>query len=489
MKITNLSLLLLLVISLSSCIKENEIVNKKFAQIEKVKVTPSDEGLIFSARMLSEGIQPVIEYGFVCYVWDQENLVTVSFPGAPPREFSYTFTGGLPQNNVYKAAAYIKTPEYTIYSADTEFNCPPEQEPVITGFSPKRGTTGTKVTIYGKYFFWNPEATKVFFGQCEAKVLKATSDSLVVEIGEGNRDGLFEISVITNTHFATMSEEPFEVWFPWSIKLNGLDYTDEDAVIYDSLLFIFKNDKTLMYNINTGHSYRLPAFPGYDRTEAATFVYDGNIYYGLGQVLGEGYYTDLWALDLTNYSWSKKSDYPGTPGILRNPFVIGNKVYMGPGEIPTTLNEPDQYMYDFYEYDPASDTWTRKKDFPVKAGSVGFQFSAYGKGYMSAWAKRDIYEYNPVTDEWKYITRYKGQALVDLAGFAMNGKIYLGLGNGLPGYPDRFYYDMWEYNPESNEWNESIDFDADHYLKVEETFPSGYILFNKTLYKFNPAKE
>ena len=88
-------------------------------------------------------------------------------------------------------------------------------------------------------------------------------------------------------------------------------------------------------------------------------------------------------------------------------FSIGNKGYMGTGIDATYTPKKD-----FWEYDPATNVWTQKADFP----GATRQFAA---------------------------------------GFSMGGKAYIGIGSD--GY-GRYYKDFWEYDPAINVWTRKADF-------------------------------
>ena len=59
--------------------------------------------------------------------------------------------------------------------------------------------------------------------------------------------------------------------------------------------------------------------------------------------------------------WTQKTNFSGAPRYHSVAFAIGNKIYVGTGWNNTS------YYNDFYEYDPASDTWTQKANFPGDA--------------------------------------------------------------------------------------------------------------------------
>ncbi len=81
-------------------------------------------------------------------------------------------------------------------------------------------------------------------------------------------------------------------------------------------------------------------------------------------------------------------------------FCILNKAYIGTGEDST-----GNFLKDFWEYDPATDSWTQLADFigTSRTGAVGFGIdsSGYlGLGRDSISFLKDLWKYNPFINSW-----------------------------------------------------------------------------------------
>ena len=71
---------------------------------------------------------------------------------------------------------------------------------------------------------------------------------------------------------------------------------------------------------------------------------------------------------------------------------------------------------DFWEYDPATDTWTQKANFGggARTGAVGFSIGT--KGYVGTGIdandllRKDFWEYDPVTNKWTRKANFGGTA-------------------------------------------------------------------------------
>ena len=87
---------------------------------------------------------------------------------------------------------------------------------------------------------------------------------------------------------------------------------------------------------------------------------------------------DFWEYDPAANSWTQKADF-GNPGDYREfavGFSIGSKGYIGTGYV--FGSDP----MDFWEYDPATDTWTQKADFGGGPREFAVGFSIGSKGYI-----------------------------------------------------------------------------------------------------------
>jgi N-acetylneuraminic acid mutarotase len=138
---------------------------------------------------------------------------------------------------------------------------------------------------------------------------------------------------------------------------------------------------------------------------------------------------------------------------------------LGPGWTPKAL---------VYEYDPASNDWTKKRPMALPSHHVAFasykdKIYAFGgftlpdSGPPSWRAIDNAWEYDPATDTWKALAPMptkRGAA----AASVVNGKIYvIGGANSLPNFtesgihparPHQVLATVEEYDPESNTWRE-----------------------------------
>jgi N-acetylneuraminic acid mutarotase len=169
-------------------------------------------------------------------------------------------------------------------------------------------------------------------------------------------------------------------------------------------------------------------------------------------------YNDFWEYDPGSDSWMQKANYPGGPRLSPFGFAIGTKGYAGCGLDASLYGQPD-----FYEFNPATNTWTPKATF---AGTPIFGATAvvwnntalimFGDDWAPNYYKHsEIYSYNAVTNAWNYVGVFPGDGRRDHVAFNINNKIYFGTGN------DNTYTelnDWWEWDPGTGSMTQKPNF-------------------------------
>lgn len=151
-------------------------------------------------------------------------------------------------------------------------------------------------------------------------------------------------------------------------------------------------------------------FPSAGRMRPAKFVIDGKAYVMGGLSAQE----HLWEFDPTATSegmdahgnpmgvWSQKAYYEGESSYIYLPstFVIDGIAYMY--NLYPSRNEEGERVNtsEFWSYDPATDLWFEKANFPGELRQNMISFSINGKGYMGGERDPDFWEYNPSTNTW-----------------------------------------------------------------------------------------
>ena len=204
-------------------------------------------------------------------------------------------------------------------------------------------------------------------------------------------------------------------------------------------------------------------YAGIPRWDAVSFSIGTKGYIVTGAKYDGGAYTrhkDLWEFDPTTNIWSQKADFGGEGRFAGIGFSIGTKGYVGFGLIGSFY-----YATDFWEYNSITNVWTKKADLGEtgsREGAVGFSIGS--KGYMGTGAShnqgygtrlKDFYEYNPATDAWTKKADFGGAARCAAVGFSVGSKGYIGTGNNAAGTT---FKDFWEFDPTNNSWTKKADF-------------------------------
>lgn len=164
-----------------------------------------------------------------------------------------------------------------------------------------------------------------------------------------------------------------------------------------------------------------------------------------------GYYKDFWQYDPSTDHWTQKRDFPEVQR-MGTAFSINTKGYVGIGNISSC------YATVFYEYDPALDVWTSLADFPPGLRTSAISFSIQGKGYVGTGldlhgpghGTNDLWKYDPQTNSWSQKADFPGGSRYWAAAFVIGNLAYLGTGSNLSGSGSAHMRDFWAYNPDSN---------------------------------------
>ena len=235
-------------------------------------------------------------------------------------------------------------------------------------------------------------------------------------------------------------------------------------------LFSCKKEKPFVPNYENGLPglwVQLGDFAGVGRVRSFGFTI-GNKGYVLGGNADSGFnqflLNDFWEYDPATDKWTRKADYPGLAGEYVRGFSINNKGYMGTGYGKRILVPGDDSPQndDFWEYDPAVDKWTRKADFAGGKRENVVAFAINGTGYMGLGTNnnydanyKDFWKYDVTADKWTRVADYPGSGSFGAIGFAVNDKGYAGLGGAAP---DIAAKDIWEYDAAANKWTKKADF-------------------------------
>ena len=155
-------------------------------------------------------------------------------------------------------------------------------------------------------------------------------------------------------------------------------------------------------------------------------------YIGLGHINGTGQdisFKDWWEYDPASDTWTQKADFPvATHGAVS--FVVDNCPVVGGGSALSTQ---------FYKFNTLTNTWSQIANciLPNPGDSQGF--AVYNEGFV--YQANQLAKYNPNTDSWSFCANAPATFGNWTCSFVIEGSGFIKAGNQL-----------WEYKPLHNQW-------------------------------------
>jgi len=411
-----------LLIILSSC-EKLDLLREIALSTKRVEIMTSTDVRV-TGEILDEG-EGIEDYGFVFSSTNNTPTIasatgiTESVDRAKPGEF-VQIIGGLEPRVLYYVRTYA-TPDGTNYRySDPITFIIADVWTQKSSFGGLSRANATAFTIDGKGYMGMGNNTTDYLYDFWVYDQELNTWTQKADFPSGTS--------VTNFHIATPT---------WAIL--GLEGTQETwAYDFDGNTWIQKSD-----------------FPGVARFLGFSFHLAGNVYVG-GGVVHEpalGYPVDLWEYDPVDDVWTRKTDFPGPGREHAASLKIGENGYVGMG---LTMDELDNVIYhtDFWQYDPTTGgsdtrgnplgTWTQKADAPGTTKFLGYSFDM--KGFVFSMNRFLIYD--PALNAWSETKPFDAVPRINAAGFALNGRAYVGTGlYDTGGGTLAVIRDFWEYIP------------------------------------------
>jgi N-acetylneuraminic acid mutarotase len=174
------------------------------------------------------------------------------------------------------------------------------------------------------------------------------------------------------------------------------------------------------------------------RTFLSTAAIDGKIYAIGGVVAGDPgafpYPPVMEEYDPATDTWTKKADMP-TARSMASASVVDGKIYVIGGVIGGVGNSSSPIVE---EYDPKTDTWTKKANMPtggkaLSTSVVNGKIYAIGGGIGMTTIFSTVEVYDPATDTWaRKVDMPTAKCLHSTS--AVNGSVY-SIGGSVVGWP------------------------------------------------------
>lgn len=143
-------------------------------------------------------------------------------------------------------------------------------------------------------------------------------------------------------------------------------------------------------------------------------------------------------------TWTQKNNFPVPRRSLASGFVINDELYLGGGHW-------DSITYkDLWKYSPALDKWTQLAN--AYSGSFPLtSFSLNGKGYWllgNSYKGSGFYEYDPATNTWSMKKAFPGSAYKNEMSFVANNRAFVTGGIVyISAAHDTLSAETWEFVP------------------------------------------
>jgi N-acetylneuraminic acid mutarotase len=194
----------------------------------------------------------------------------------------------------------------------------------------------------------------------------------------------------------------------------------------------------LVFQLNAGDWIQKATFGGVGRHRAVGCGTSYRGYLGLGHVNGSGIdisYKDWWEYDPASDSWTQKADYPvNNHGAVS--FVVNNMPCVGGGSA---------LAGEFYKFNPQLNVWTSIASCPFFNPGDTQGFSVNEKGYV--YLSNQLAEYDPVANQWNLMPQAPINFGTWSCSFAVGSSGFIKSGNKL-----------YEFKPNQQTWLQRSDF-------------------------------
>jgi N-acetylneuraminic acid mutarotase len=158
----------------------------------------------------------------------------------------------------------------------------------------------------------------------------------------------------------------------------------------------------------------------------------------------------MWEFDPTTNNWNAKSNFPGVPRIYgQKAFVIGNEAYLI-GGTSTSMNA----LPDCWKYNALTNKWDSIAPLPIPRNDA-CTFTLNNKGYVVSGTPNqsnllnDCWEYNPTLNSWILKDSLPADPRKFATSFSINNMGYIVGGINHFGNP---IDEVWSYNALTEKW-------------------------------------
>lgn len=323
--------------------------------------------------------------------------------------------------------------------------------------------TNQNIQIKGEFFHPNLYKNKVFIENIEAEVISGNVNSLIIKVPQGPFPrGQANISIQV-ANYDIKSKRDFCISDTWLMISNTLPfsfYGDVGTFTISNQAYVvsdpndFNDSEIALWKFNESTNdwtkYETPFLINHDGTCTSNNI--------KGYLYNTGDNDNFWEYNPISNDWSQKADFPGESRKQATSFSIGDDIYVGSG-VYYDFNNQIAYC-DFYKYTPSSDSWTKVSSLPVdycykryRASTFVIDDIAYLTAGASNTGMNDTWKYIPSIDEWIQVANFT-DARRYTSSFSLNDKGYIANGTPVGGSARK---ECWEYDPLTNSWSKFDD--------------------------------
>lgn len=218
------------------------------------------------------------------------------------------------------------------------------------------------------------------------------------------------------------------------------------------------------YDPTTEEWTELASCPCEARFHPAFIAHNDKVFVGLGGG-NFGNLNDWWIYDIATDTWEQGTNFPSSVRHHPYQFAMGDYIYAGLGHGASIYNT-------WYRYDPSTDSWDQMESLPGEGRVAGQQFDWNGKGYILsgegndhlAMQEGEFWEYDPATDSWTEMPAHPSTSRWAPASFVIENEVYLFNGIVYGFGPPESVEEAYKYNLAPLSSTEDLDKTLD--LKV-----------------------
>lgn len=178
--------------------------------------------------------------------------------------------------------------------------------------------------------------------------------------------------------------------------------------------------------------------------------------------------------------WFQRSDLGGSGRHRGTSVAIGNKGYIGLGHFNGT--GVNIVLKDWWQYDPATNSWSQKADFEGNSGNGNYGVATFGmqdKGYVvgGVFSSMETWKYIPSTNTWSR-EQDAPVSISNYIGFTIGSYGYTVIGT-----------DVWAYNSTSETWEAKAvaPFNSSIWNSSFVIEGKGYLINGTSMYEYKPS--